>query len=256
MHIFGIGLHVLIATFFAIHALRTGREMYWLFVLFAFPLLGSLVYAVVVWLPAARGTRVGRRVQRSALALLNPGRELREAQQALEATPSSGNHLRLADALLADGKAAEAVEHYAKAREGVQADDPEIEVRHAHALLDAGQAEAARDLLQALIQRRPDFRSPSGHLVFAQAVAASGERARAREEFEALIPGFAGLQARARYAELLVEWSEFAEAARLTAESLKLAQRMPRHARDLNADWLRSLKKSAAHAQRLLPADS
>gem|GEM_PF-6749663 len=176
MHIFGIGLHVLIATFFAIHALRTGREMYWLFVLFAFPLLGSLVYAVVVWLPAARGTRVGRRVQRSALALLNPGRELREAQQALEATPSSGNHLRLADALLADGKAAEAVEHYAKAREGVQADDPEIEVRHAHALLDAGQAEAARDLLQALIQRRPDFRSPSGHLVFAQAVAASGER--------------------------------------------------------------------------------
>jgi len=31
---------------------------------------------------------------------------------------------------------------------------------------------------------------------------------------------------------------------------------MPRHARDLNADWLRSLKKSAAHAQRLLPADS
>ena len=30
----GLGLHVLIAIFFAIHVIRTGQDRYWLFVLF------------------------------------------------------------------------------------------------------------------------------------------------------------------------------------------------------------------------------
>lgn len=246
MHIFGIGLHILIALFFAIHALRTGRELYWLFVLFMFPLLGSVVYGLAVWLPEQRGTRTFRKVKRAAGELLNPGRELREAREALDATPSPANHLRLADALLTTGQASNALEHYEQARRGVHADDPEIEVRHAEALLEAGRADEARQLLDALIQRRPEFRSPRGHLVYARAVAAAGERERAREEFDALIEGFAGLEARARYAEILLEWNEREHAARIAADSLKLAERMPAHSRELNADWIRRLKAVAA----------
>lgn len=40
----GLGLHFLIALFFAIHALRNGKQMYWLIILFSFPLLGSVAY--------------------------------------------------------------------------------------------------------------------------------------------------------------------------------------------------------------------
>ena len=36
--IFGIGLHVLVAIFFAVHAVKRGRELYWLLILFMFPL--------------------------------------------------------------------------------------------------------------------------------------------------------------------------------------------------------------------------
>ena len=46
MPLAGLGLHFLIALFFAIHALRNGRQMYWLLILFSFPLLGSLAYFV------------------------------------------------------------------------------------------------------------------------------------------------------------------------------------------------------------------
>jgi hypothetical protein len=250
MHIFGLGLHVLIALYFGIHALRTGREFYWLFILFAFPLLGSLVYGLGVWLPEMRGSRTLRTVQRTASGLLNPGRELREARLALEQTPSAGSHLRLADALLAAGQAEASLAHYAQARQGVQADEPEIAVRHAQALLESGDAAGARELLDALIQRRPDFRSARGHLVYARAVAASGDRAKAREEFEAVIQGFAGLEARARYAEALLDWAELSEAASLAEESLSSAQRMPAHARELNGEWIRRLKLVAARARR------
>jgi len=249
MHIFGIGLHILIALYFAIHAIRNGRELYWLFVLFAFPLLGSLVYALAIWLPDQRGSRVFRSAKRAAVELINPGRELREARQALEASSTPANHLRLADALLGMGQAENALEHYSQARRGIHADDPEIEVRHAQALLDAGQAAEARAVLDALIQRRPDFRSPRGHLVYARAVATLGDRARAREEFEAVIQGFAGLEARARYAEVLQEWGERGDAADVAAEGLRLAERMPAHSRELNAEWRRRLKAVAARTR-------
>jgi hypothetical protein len=246
MHVLGLGLHVLIALFFAVHAMRTRQPMTWLFVLFGFPLLGSVVYALAVWLPEARYSRGGVRVQRAVRDLLDPGRELREAEAALERTASAANHLRLADALLSCGQAARAVEHYASARRGVQADDPEVQVRHAEALLEAGQAEAARELLDALIERRPDFRSPRGHLVYARAVAACGDREKARHEFEAVIDGFAGLEARTRYAEALQGWNEPREAAFVAAEALRLAERMPKHSRELNAPWIKRLKQVAA----------
>jgi hypothetical protein len=246
MHVLGLGLHILIALICAVHALRTRQPMTWLFVLFAFPLLGSVVYALAVWLPEARSSRGGVRVQRAVRGLLDPGRELREAETALERTASPANHLRMADALLAAGRALAAAEHYAKARQGVQADDPEVQVRHAEALLEAGEAAAARELLESLIKQRPDFRSPRGHLVYARAVAACGDREAARHEFEALIEGFAGLEARARYAEVLRGWGEQREAARVAAESLRLAERMPKHSRELNAVWIKRLKQVSA----------
>lgn len=44
MPFIGLGLHVFIALFFAVHAIRSGQQIYWLVILFSFPLLGSVVY--------------------------------------------------------------------------------------------------------------------------------------------------------------------------------------------------------------------
>ena len=60
MHIAGIGLHVIIALFFAVHAVRSGQNNYWLFILFAFPLLGSVVYFFANLLPNSRLQRHAR----------------------------------------------------------------------------------------------------------------------------------------------------------------------------------------------------
>ncbi len=50
----GIGLHMVLALFCAVHVLRTRQQLYWLFILFAFPLLGSAVYFFGVYLPNSR----------------------------------------------------------------------------------------------------------------------------------------------------------------------------------------------------------
>jgi hypothetical protein len=238
----GLGLHVIVAMFFAHHALRTGQDKYWLWLLFAFPVVGTLAYAFFVFLPDLRGTPQGRQLVRGAQKLLDPTRELRAAQEALDVAATADNRLRLAEALLESGRASEAVVQYQAALVGVHAGDPMIRVRLAHALVDAGQPQAAREDLEALIKQHPNFKSPEGHLVYARALAALDERAKARDEFEVLSGYFAGLEARARYAEALLAWGDGARLRDLLAETTKTIKRMPGAARDINREWIDRLK--------------
>ncbi len=69
-----------------------------------------------------------------------------------------------------------------------------------------------------------------------------GERELARQEFNTLVGYFAGLQARAVYAEQLRDWGEKLAAREVREEGLRLAQRMPRHARDMNKPWIDRLQ--------------
>ncbi len=239
----GLGLHFIIAIFFAVHAVRNGQERYWLFILFMFPILGSLVYAFAIWLPEARRSRGGQRLARSVRAKLDPGRELREAEQAFGYTATIDNRLRLASALVEAGRHGEAVRHYREALTGVHADDPHLHVGLARALFADGQAAQARDVLDTLIARHPDFRSPEGHLLYARATAASGDRARAREEFDVLVGYFPGLEARTHYAEALAGWGERDAARRVADEAMQHARQLPAYARRANAEWLARLRK-------------
>lgn len=242
MHILGISLHVIIAIFFAIHAIRSRQEMYWLLVLFLFPLLGSLVYAVAIWLPEIRDSRGGRRVLRTLREQIDPGRELREAREAFEVSSTVQNHLRLADALLGAGKADEALPLYGECLQGLYRGDPDITIRYARALLDSGHADAARTTLDELIAATPDFKSRQGHLLYARAVAACGDKDAARHEFDTLLNYWASLEPRTWYAEILANWGETEAARKIAEDALGPVKHMPRHARELNDEWIRRLQ--------------
>lgn len=244
MPFLGLGLHVVVAILFAVHALRTGQERYWLLVLFVFPLLGSVIYALAVFLPAMSNSRSGRRVVRGLRETLDPGRELREAESAFEHSATIANRMRVADALQGVGRHEEAIATYRDALKGVHSDDPDIQVKLARALLDNGQAEAACSLLESLISQHPDYKSPEGHLIYARALAAGGNRAKAREEFEALIAYFAGIEPRARYVSILRDWGEDEAADALVEESLRHIKHMPAGSRRLNEEWIRALKRA------------
>ncbi|KFN42274.1 tetratricopeptide repeat protein [Arenimonas oryziterrae] len=243
MPIAGLGLHIIIAIFFATHAIRSGQDRYWLWILFMFPGLGSLVYALTIWLPDARHSRQGQQVVRGVRRILDPSRELREAQEQLDIAATPEHRLRLADALLGAGRASESVVQFQAVLSGIYAKDAAITVRYAEALLEAGKAGEARTTLETLISEQPGFKSSDGHLIYARALAALDERVKAREEFEVLVGYFGGLEARARYAGVLQAWGDRERARALLDESLTLAKRMPGYARDLNKPWLAELKR-------------
>jgi hypothetical protein len=250
MPILGLGLHVVIAAFFAMHAVRSGQDRYWLMILFAFPGIGSLVYALMVWLPEMRYTRHGHALVRGVRQALDPTRELRAAQEALEVTATTENHLRLADALMTSGRASEAVPQYQTALSGIHGDDPDIQVRLARALLESGHPTHSRELLDGVIRKRPDFRSQEGHITYARAVAAEGNRQKAREEFETLLGYASGFQAHVHYAQVLQGWGETDKARGLCEQALSRGKRMPGFARRLNRPELDRLKQLSAQLAR------
>ena len=238
----GLGLHVLIALFFAIHAMRNGRQMYWLFVLFSFPLLGSIVYFVVEYLPASRMQRTAGKVATAAIGFLDPEREYRAAAEAYDLAPTAQNKLRLAKAALDRGQAADAVGHYRDALKGPFASDPELQFGLASALVAEGSAASAREAqqaLQSLRAARDDYRKDEVAVLNARALAAEGRHAEAREAFEDALGKYNTVETRARYIAWLAQQGDAAGAQRHWNELQPAARHWNSHARSVNRVWMR-----------------
>jgi hypothetical protein len=239
MPFLGIGLHVLVALFFAIHAVRSGQPLFWLFILFSFPLLGSLAYFVVVYLPDSRLHSGARKAVQAAARSLDPSRELREARAAFEYTPTAQNQMRLAAALLESGAAEEAARNYEACLTGPFAADLEIQLRAARAFFESGQAARAIGHLEQIRAADANFRGEAVGLLLARALGAAGRAAQARAQFEATLARYGSFEARVEYAIWARAAGDTATAARLDGEIDQTVRRWSRHTRELNQPLLR-----------------
>jgi len=241
MTIFGVGLHVLVALFFAIHAIRSGQQMYWLMILFLFPGLGSIVYFFAVYLPNSRLDHGARKAVAAAGRALDPGRELRAAREAFDYTPTAQNQMRLAAALLDAGQAEEAANTYEACLQGVFASDLEIRFGAARASLACGRAAAAIGHLELIRKSDVNFRAEQVALLLGQALAAAGRNDEAKLEFEFALSRFGSFGARAEFAIWAAGVGDAALARELHAELRRTMERWNSHTRDLNRDLLARL---------------
>jgi len=241
MPFIGLGLHFLIAIFFAIHAVRNRRQMYWLLILFAFPLLGSLVYFVTEYLPASRLERRGRMAGRAIQQSLDPGRDVREARRLFDLTPTAHNQMRLAAALLEAGESEEAVRHYEACLNGPFAGDAEVILGAARANAAHGQPAATIALLAPLKSKRPDFRADEVGLELGRAYAAAGRQDEAGAEFEAVVERFGSFEARVELALWALANGKETVAQRELKEIDHARTHMAKHTRELHRDLFRRL---------------
>ena len=176
-------LDIAIAVYFAVHAVRTGRNMVWLFVLLFAPFLGSVIYFFAEYLPEVRHSGVARKSVRAVSALVDPNRELREAQAGFDRTPTVDNRSRLAEALLARGDFDAAVEQFQACASGPYAKDAKFRLGLARAQLAAGRHAAAADTLERLFADEPRQANGEPALWLAQALSGVDET-RALAAFE------------------------------------------------------------------------
>lgn len=231
------GVHLAIALFFATHVVRTGRDKYWLFILFAFPALGSLLYFLTEYLGDLRRSRGGRRAMRALQGVVNPQRELREAQQEFDRTPTAYNEARLARAWLAQGDAVKAVEIYRRVVSGPYASDASFLKGLAIAQMEARRGADAVATLETLFAAHPEQRTGDVALMYAEALAAA-DRPQAAQAFESVIAADGSLEARCKYAQFLLAHGQQQAARRAFQQVMDDARRGNRHSRALNREWI------------------
>jgi hypothetical protein len=230
-------LHIAVAIFFAVHAVRHGRNNYWLFILLAFPFLGSVVYFFSEYLPEVRHTRVARKAVGAVTALIDPGRDLRFARADFERTPSVEHRARLADALLAADQGAEAVDHYRQCVAGHYAKDAKLRAGLARALFLSGQPREAADVLRRLFADEPDRYAGANALLLARAVAEFDE-AQALAAFDEALHRHPTIETRCAYGLYLASLGRDAQARTLLEQAVRDGRLGGDHARELNREAL------------------
>lgn len=246
----GLGLHVILAVLCAIHAVRTHQNMVWLLILFLFPLLGSVVYVVAIYLPHSPLRRSARQAVTAASRAIDPQREVREARAAFDDMPTAQHQMRLAAALLEVGQPAEAAEQYAQCLRGPFAQDPEIRYGAARAEVECQRHAEALQLLQPLQAERPDYRAQDVALLSARALAGLGRADEARRAFDTAEQRYGTYEAKAEYAIWAYRVGDRTTAERLSAELDKLSSRWGAQTRLLNEPVHRRLQAARAQAGR------
>ena len=250
MPILGLGLHFLVALFFAVHVVRSGRELYWLILLFSFPILGSLVYFLAIFLPQSRLQRTLGKAGEVVRDKLDPGRAMREAQNAFDLTPTAHNQTRLARTMLDAGMYSKAVEQYDACLSGPFAGDPEIRIGAAEAQLANGQAAQTVTALLALRASHPSFRQEQLGLLLARAYAAADMHSEAGIEFAAVIERFNGIEARAEYALWALSRRDQTLAQTQLRELNHARKHMSKHTRALYHEMFKRIDAAVAQQGR------
>jgi hypothetical protein len=220
-----VGLWFLACIALSVHAVRSGREIFWVWIILVFQPLGGLVYLVGVFLPELlRGTGV-RRLHAAARETLDPMREYREAKIACDETPTVRNQSRLAHAAAALGRHDEAARLYGEAAQGIHADDPALLLGRANALLELGRGDEALAVLER-IAAEPEGHTPSATLAFGRAYDAVGRTSDAEAALKDAAQRLPGFEGPARYAAFLARHGRRAEAQDIVAELDKRLQKL------------------------------
>lgn len=238
MPILAVAVNYGIALLCAIHAVRTGRNMYWIFIVLVFPLLGSLVYIIAEVLPEFSRSPQAHKAGQAARRALDPGREAREALLRLDVARTSANLRRAADALLEQGRKQEALALYEEMAAGPDGEEPAVLSALARGKFDCGDPQGALDALDRLKKANPSYRNAEAHLLYARALEALGRTGEALKEYEALAAYYPGAEARARWAMLLEKLGRRDEAKERWREILAGARIAPAFARRAQKIWI------------------
>jgi hypothetical protein len=230
----------------AVHVVRSGRPLYWVWILFIGSYLAVIVYVLVAVIPDLRNDPRSRRAVRGVLQTFDPERQRRMIKQRLEVADTVDNRRALAEECMRLGDYANAAELYTSVLKGMYANDSGFLLGLAQAQAGLEDFPAARSTLDSLYAAHPDFRSSDAELLRARALQASGDIPAALSAYQALAISYPGEEARYRYGVLLKQRERFNEARTVFGEMLKRAKNSPSYYRRKESEWLDSAKRELA----------
>jgi len=222
-----------------VDVIRHGRNSIWIMALVFLPLASTIAYLIVEVLPRLKHNRHLRQAQTQIVEKLDPERELRAARDALDVAQTAANRLRLADALTARGRHAEALPLYRDAIGNGRPDYRSGE-KLARCLFLADRSDEALNILETMSLPSAPSDMDRIALLRGRILEDLGRDDEAGAIYADLVDRFPGDEVRCRYAGLLLKQGRKADARRLLDEVEHRLKRMDRHQRAANApmyDW-------------------
>ncbi len=224
---------------FAIHVVKTRREIYWIYIIMFLPGIGMAIYFFTQVLPELGQSRQVNNAKSSLLKAIDPQRELRKRKQQLELANTLDNKLKLADECLEANLIDDAIELYQACLTGVGEGDPDIMVKLAKAYFANEHYNKTIQILDEIIKENPNYHSTDGHLLYARSLEKLGEIDKALEEYEVVAQNYPGEEGRVRYGLLLQQQGQMQKAQKVFEESINRARLAPKFYQKAQKGWIK-----------------
>ncbi len=245
MQFLGILLLVLQLTC-VVHAVKTGRAYYWLWIILFMPGIGSLAYFIVELLPSQSTGSAVKKAGEGLIAIVNPGRPLRQLEEELDLCDNVKNRQALARGYMNAGRHDEAINLYQKCLTGVFKDDPAVLLELAYAYFLCQRFAEAKETIERLTGVHPGFHQEERQLLLARTCEETDDVKEALEVYRTMLKSSSGEEVRCRYALLLDRTGEHRQAFELFSEVLIRARRSPRYYRRAQKQWIKLAKQYLA----------
>jgi hypothetical protein len=212
-----------------VDVIRRGRSSLWIMALVFLPVASAVAYFIVEILPGLQGNRHVREARQKLVEKLDPERELRAAQQALDVADTMANRLRVADALTALGRHSEALPLYQRGA-GPRPDFRTGE-KLARSLFLNDKSQEALTVVDALPNVTGQSDRDRATLLRARILEELGRNDEALEHYAEVVERIPGDEARCRYAALLLKVGRKEEARRTLEDVEHRMKYLDRHTR-------------------------
>lgn len=220
---------IAVQVFCVVDVIRRGRNTIWIMALVFLPVVGALAYFIVEILPTLQHNRHVRAARQTVVEKLDPERELRAAQQALDVADTMANRIRVADALTELGRHPAALPLYQRGA-GPRPDFRTGE-KLARSLFVNDRPQEALSVLDALPKVTAQSDQDRARLLRGRILEDMGRSDEALELYGDVMDRMAGDEARCRYAALLLKVGRRGEARRVLEEVEHRMKYIDRHTR-------------------------
>lgn len=237
------GLSIVLQIFCLVHMVRTGRPLWWLWLIVFGSFLGVAVYVLTQVLPDLQDNPQARQAAKGLAKRIDPEKDLRRLREELARADTVQNRMRLGAEFLELEEAAEAEAVFRECLRGMHSEDPDILLALAQAQFAQDKASDAHETLNTLIRANPDYKSPDGHLLYARTLQALNRDQDALTEYEVLSDSYPGEEARVRKAELLRKLGHEGDARTVLETVLSRSKLAPAFYRKAQREWIDRAKQ-------------
>jgi len=235
-------ISILVQLCLVIHIVKTGRNTTWIWVIVMLPLVGSLAYLILEVVPDLTNSRSGKQARTSVEKLVSPNKNLNEALRNFDESDTVENSARLAEECMNKGMFEEARELFNKCLTGIHATEPDLLHGRARCDFELKEFSSARETLDTLIEKNPEYKNQEAHLLYARTLENLGDDALARHEYETLHSYSSGPLASFYYAKFLKAHNEPDKAIQIFSDIVKKSRSAGRHYNDLYKDYIHQAK--------------